>query len=61
MKVRGSPEVMGVSVMRREVTARWRATSGRSRNWSVQFSLFAVGDGDGASLLGSLGCRDASS
>lgn len=35
MNLKGSLLVIGVSVMRRHVTARWRDVSGRSRNWSV--------------------------
>lgn len=37
MKAMGSPDVKGVSVMRREVTGRWRDGSGKSRNWSAHF------------------------
>ena len=35
MNFSGSPAVMGMSAMRREVTGRRPEGSGRSRNWSV--------------------------
>lgn len=42
MSFRGSPEVMGMSAMRREVTGRRAAGSGRSRNWSVHVRMSSM-------------------
>lgn len=42
MTFRGSPKVMGMSAMRREVTGRRAAGSGRSRNWRVQLWMLSA-------------------